>query len=73
MAYDGDILADTFPQVAYPPLPYSYMEWITMDKMGITLGQHTMCLEMLQQMSCATSQEGYWASYSAQKQENKIV
>ena len=35
--------------------------------------QRTMRLEMLQQMSCATSQEGYWASYSAQKQENKIV
>jgi len=47
MAYDGDILADTFQQVAYPPVPYSYMEYITVDKMGITLGQHTMCLEML--------------------------
>ena len=30
-----------------------------MDKMGITSGQRTMCLEMLQQMAYATSEEGY--------------
>ena len=35
-----------------------------MDKMGITSGQRNLCLEMLQQMAYATSEEGYSDIYA---------
>ena len=35
-----------------------------MDKMGVTSGQHNLCLEMLQQMAYATSEVGYSDIYA---------
>ena len=65
---ERDVFAASFPQAQLLISLYhtfrSFRREVTMDKMGITSGQRTMCLEMLQQMAYATSEEGCSAIYS---------
>ena len=65
---ERDVFATSFPQAQLLICLYhtfrSSRRKVTMDKMGIRSGQRSMCLEMLQQMTYATSEEGYSAIYS---------
>ena len=59
---ERDVFASAFPQAKLLICLYhtfrSFRREIVTEKMGITSGQRSMCLEMLQQMAYATPEEG---------------
>lgn len=65
---ERDVFASAFPQANLLICLYhtfrSFRREIVIDKMGITSGQRTMCLEMLQQMAYATSETRYRDIYN---------
>ena len=60
---EREVFASAFPQAKLLICLYhtfrSFRREIVIDKMGITSGQRNLCLDMLQQMAYATSEEGY--------------
>ena len=60
---EQEVFASAFPQAKLLICLYhtfrSFRREIVTEKMGITSGQRNMCLDMLQQMAYATSEEGY--------------
>ena len=62
------VFASAFPQAKLLICLYhtfrSFRREIVTEKMGITSGQRSMCLEMLQQMAYATTEEGYLEIYT---------
>lgn len=65
---ERDVLAASFPSADILICLYhtlrSFRREITMEKMGITSGQRNMCLEMLQRMSYASSEQKYLELYA---------
>ena len=65
---EREVFASAFPQAKLLICLYhtfrSFRREIATEKMGITSGQRSMCLEMLQQMAYATSEEGYSEIYT---------
>ena len=65
---ERDTLATAFPDAVILICLFhtlrSFRREITMEKMGITSGQRSMCLEMLQQFAYCTSEEAYQGLYS---------
>ena len=61
---ERDVLAASFPSAAILIRLYhtlrSFRREITMEKMGITSGQRSTCLEMVQQMAYASSEKSTW-------------
>lgn len=57
------VLAECFPDASLVICLFhtlrSFRREILVDKMGITSGQRNMCLEMLQQLAYATTEEKY--------------
>ena len=60
---EREVFASAFPQAKLLICLYhtfrSFRREIVTEKMGITSGERSMCLEMLQQMAYATTEEGY--------------
>lgn len=65
---EREVFASAFPQAKLLICLYhtfrSFRREIVIDKMGITSGQLNLCLDMLQQMAYATSEEGYSDIYN---------
>lgn len=65
---ERDVLAAEFPSAELLICLFhtfrSFRREVVVDKMGITSGQRSMCLELLQQMAYATSEESYHDIYS---------
>ena len=64
---ERDVLAAEFPSaellICLFHMFRSFRREVVVDKMGITPGQRNMCLELLQQMAYATSEENYHEIY----------
>ena len=65
---ERDVLAAQFPSAELIICLFhtfrSFRREVVVDKMGITSGQRNMCLELLQEMAYATSEESYQGIYT---------
>ncbi len=65
---ERNVFASTFPEAKLLICLYhtlrSFRREVVMDKMGISSGQRTLSLELLQQMAYATSEDAYSDIYS---------
>ena len=65
---EHDVLAAEFPSAELIICLFhtfrSFHREVVVDKTGITSGQRNMCLELLQEMAYATSEESYQAIYT---------